>query len=191
MPTTPLAGLDGSNESGDALDRRDAALALGVELNALLSASRALTERTAAAFHPDLQPAAFHLARWLYAYGPANPSTLAEAVAMDRSSTSSLIGRMKALGLVESTPDPADRRAVKVALTAAGSARVVDALDLRGAAFFDRTAAWPIERIQAFTSLLHEFNGSEAQNTAAEPSTAEPGASAPPAPVAGAPAPRS
>ena len=116
-----------------------------MEINALLSASRALTERTAAAFHPDLQPAAFHLARWLYAYGPANPSTLAAAVAMDRSSTSSLIGRMKALGLVQSAPDPADRRAVKISLTTAGTERVVEALDLRGTSFFARTKDWAIK----------------------------------------------
>ena len=68
MSTTSSAG-----EPSDAA-RREADLALGVELNALLSASRALTERTAAVFHPGLQPAAFHLARWLFAYGPANPS---------------------------------------------------------------------------------------------------------------------
>src|SRR3954463_1339237 len=103
-----------SEDSGDARQRREAEGALGDELNALLSASRALTERTAAAFHPGLQPAAFHLARWLYAYGPAKPSALPAAAAMDRSSTSNLIGRMKALGLVESTPDPTDRRAVNV-----------------------------------------------------------------------------
>ena len=133
-------------------------MALGVEINALLSASRALTERTAAAFFPGLQPAAFRLARWLYAYGPANPSALAEAVAMDRSSTSNLIGRMKALGLVESSPDPADRRAVKVSLTAAGVTRVVEALDLRGTTFFARTKDWLIEDLQLFTALLHEFN---------------------------------
>src|SRR6218665_2277332 len=110
--------------------RREVELALGVELNALLSASRALTERTAAAFHPGLQPAAFHLARWLYAYGPANPSILAEAVAMDRSSTSNLIGRMKAVGLVESAPDPADRRAGKGSLTTEGMSRRHEALHL-------------------------------------------------------------
>lgn len=138
--------------------RRKAELALGVELNALLSASRALTERTAAAFHPGLQPAAFHLARWLYAYGPANPSMLAEAVAMDRSSTSNLIGRMRDLGLVESTPDPVDRRAVKVALTAAGAARVAEALDLRGSVFFARTQEWSTDDLLRFTSLLHAFN---------------------------------
>lgn len=152
-----------TNPKGDAADaenneRREAGLALGVEINALLSASRALTERTAAAFHPDLQPAAFHLARWLYAYGPANPSTLAAEVAMDRSSTSNLIGRMKALGLVQSAPDPADRRAVKISLTAAGTERVVEALDLRGTAFFARTKDWAVEDIKLFAALLNAFN---------------------------------
>jgi len=148
-------GLDGATT---APQRREAELGLGVEINALLSASRALTERSAAAFHPALQPAAFHLARWLYAYGPANPSALAEAVAMDRSSTSNLIGRMKALGLVESTPDPTDRRAIKVSLTAAGNDRVVEALDLRGTTFFARIRDWSIGDLQQLTTLLHAFN---------------------------------
>lgn len=139
-------------------ERRETQLALGIEINALLSASRALTERTAAAFHPDLQPAAFHLARWLYAYGPANPSTLAEAVAMDRSSTSNLLRRMKALGLIESAPDPADRRAVKVSLTDDGESRVVEALDLRGSTFFDRTRNWTTKELQTFIDLLRAFN---------------------------------
>jgi DNA-binding MarR family transcriptional regulator len=142
----------------DADARRESEFALGAEINALLSASRALTERTAAAFHPQLQPAAFHLARWLYAYGPANPSTLADAVAMDRSSTSSQLGRMKALGLVESAPDPRDRRAVVISLTETGRRQVLDALDLRGSEFFDRTSGWSIEDIRALTALLHRFN---------------------------------
>ena len=138
--------------------RRQLELALGVELNALLSASRALDVRTAAAFHPDLQPAAFHLARWLYAYGPAKPSTLAEAVGMDRSSTSSLIGKMKRVGLVASTPDVADKRGVIVSLTQIGEARVIEALGVRSSAFFKRTHDWPLEDLQRFTTLLKEFN---------------------------------
>jgi DNA-binding MarR family transcriptional regulator len=151
------AGDDASGLDPDPT-RREAELALGVEINALLSASRALTERTAAAFHPELQPAAFHLARWLYAYGPAQPSALADAVAMDRSSTSNLIGRMKALGLIESARHPADRRAVTVSLTAAGVDRVVEALDLRGTTFFARTRDWSVDEVRAFTTLLHAFN---------------------------------
>jgi len=138
--------------------RRELELALGAELNALLSASRALDVRTAAAFHPDLQPAAFHLARWLYAYGPVQPSTLAEAVGMDRSSTSSLIGSMKRLELIASMSDPVDRRAVIVSLTPAGEARVIEALDVRSSAFFKRTHDWPLEDLQRFTTLLKEFN---------------------------------
>ncbi|MFK4297863.1 DNA-binding MarR family transcriptional regulator [Arthrobacter sp. GAS37] len=147
-----------ADRMSDDPSRRDLELALGVELNALLSASRALTERSAAAFHPALQPAAFHLARWLYAYGPAKPSTLAEAVAMDRSSTSSLIGRMKDLKLLESTPDPDDKRAVTIALTPAGEAQVRKALDLRGTTFFERTAHWSTDDLHTFTALLHAFN---------------------------------
>ncbi|GAA3317586.1 MarR family winged helix-turn-helix transcriptional regulator [Arthrobacter ramosus] len=147
-----------ADRMSDDASRRDLELALGVELNALLSASRALTERSAAAFHPALQPAAFHLARWLYAYGPAKPSTLAEAVAMDRSSTSSLIGRMKDLKLLESTPDPDDKRAVIIALTPAGEAQVRKALDVRGTTFFERTAHWSTDDLHTFTALLHAFN---------------------------------
>jgi hypothetical protein len=72
------------NDDGTTGDASEAQLALGVQINALLSASRALTERSAAQFHPDLRPAAFHLARWLFAFGPAKPSVLADGVAMDR-----------------------------------------------------------------------------------------------------------
>jgi DNA-binding MarR family transcriptional regulator len=149
--STKLPGPDPSPRSALELE-------LGVELNALLSASRALTERSAAAFHPELQPAAFHIARWLYAYGPAKPSAVAEAVGMDRSSTSHLIGWMKRLGLVESRPDPSDRRAVLLSLSPTGEAQVLAALDLRGAAFSARLRGWSEEDLQTFTALLHRFN---------------------------------
>ena len=139
---------------------RDIELALGVELSALLSSSRALTERTAALFHPELQPAAFHLARWLYAYGPASPSVLAEAVAMDRSSTSNLIGQLRRVEYVESRPDAVDRRSVIISLTSTGRSQVLAALDLRGSTFFDRVEGWSREDLATFTALLQRFNTS-------------------------------
>lgn len=161
MSTTSFGAPTPAGEPARDRARRERELALGVELNALLSASRALTERSAAAFYPGLQPAAFHLARWLYAYGPASPSTLAEAVAMDRSSTSNLIGQLKRLHLVISEPDPADRRSVIISLTPAGARRVEEALDLRGSTFFERTKAWRSDEIEALTALLHKFNADE------------------------------
>ena len=51
------------------------------KLQSLVSQSRALTARAAVTFQPELQPAAFHIALWLNAFGPAKPS----AMAVDRS----------------------------------------------------------------------------------------------------------
>lgn len=131
---------------------------LGFELNALLSASRALTERAAAAFHEELRPAAFHLARWLYAYGPAKPSAVAEAVAMDRSSASALFGRMTSLGLLQSDRAPEDGRSVLVSLTDAGRTQVERALALRRDELEQRVEGWSEEDLDRLVSLLHRFN---------------------------------
>lgn len=131
---------------------------LGFELNALLSASRALTERSAAAFHEDLRPAAFHLARWLYAFGPAQPSAVAEAVAMDRSSASSLLRRMTSLGLVESTRSQEDGRSVLVSLTPSGRTQVERALTLRQGELEERVTNWTADDLDMFVSLLKRFN---------------------------------
>jgi DNA-binding MarR family transcriptional regulator len=132
----------------------DLELGLGEQLNALLSATRSLSEQSAASFHPGLQPAAFHIARWLHAFGPARASVIADAVRMDRSSTSTLIGRMGRLGLVERTVDPDDRRGVIVGLTASGHDRVRDTLAERGRAFLDRLEGWSDDDVALLTRLL-------------------------------------
>ncbi|RKR76354.1 MarR family winged helix-turn-helix transcriptional regulator [Frondihabitans australicus] len=139
----------------------DPRLALGEELSALVAASRALTERSAARFHPALRPAAFHLARWLFDFGPAKPSVLAAEVAMDRGSTSNLIRQMKDHGLIDTTTDPTDRRSTIVSLTERGRTQVSAALDLRGSEFYQRVADWPADDISALAALLHRFNRPE------------------------------
>lgn len=155
MPTT-----------SEAEDRRRALeLALGEQINALLSATRVLSEQSAASFHEGLQPAAFHIARWLHAFGPARPSTVAEAVGMDRSSTSTLIGRMRALGLVEATADSRDRRGIVVGLTADGHARVSATLEERGAHFFARIQTWTEDDLERLAALLRRLaTGSDTQD---------------------------
>lgn len=75
-------------------------LKLGGQISALISASHALNVRTAAAFDSTIQPAAFHIVRWLYSYGPTSASVLAESTAMDRSSVSRLIKQLENLGYV-------------------------------------------------------------------------------------------
>jgi DNA-binding MarR family transcriptional regulator len=64
-----------------------------------------------------LQPAAFHIAFWLHAFGPAKPSAVAQAVAMDRSAVSRLTRELVRLGLIETSTDRSDRRSVVLSLT--------------------------------------------------------------------------
>lgn len=137
--------------------RRERELALGEQINALLSATRSLSEQSAATFHERLQPAAFHIARWLHAFGPARPSVVAEAVRMDRSSTSSLLGRMVSLGLVDRAPDPDDRRGVVFGLTADGHDRVRAGLTDRGGQFSGRLADWSDDDVEQLTELLRRL----------------------------------
>jgi DNA-binding MarR family transcriptional regulator len=134
--------------------RSELELALGERINALLSATRALSERSAAQFHEGLQPAAFHIARWLHSFGPARPSVIAESVGMDRSSTSTLLTKMRGLGLVTDTPDPQDRRGVIVQLTDQGEARVASAMEGRGTEFFGRVKDWSLHDLSELERLL-------------------------------------
>jgi DNA-binding MarR family transcriptional regulator len=129
-------------------------VALGEQINALLSATRALSERSAAHFHPDLQPAAFHIARWLYAFGPARPSQVAAGVGMDRSSASTLIGKMRSLELLDSSPAPDDRRGIIVGLSDEGRRRVAGTLAVRGEEFYRRTEDWSAEDLGRLVELL-------------------------------------
>lgn len=137
--------------------RRSLESALGEQINALVSATRSLSELSAASFHSDLQPAAFHIARWLHAFGPARPSAIAEAVHMDRSSTSTLLGRMRALGLTTSTPDPEDRRSTIVDLSPEGHDRVRLTLSLRGEQFLQRLSTWEDGEVVELTELLRRL----------------------------------
>lgn len=131
--------------------------ALGATLNALVSQSRALTAQAAAALHAELQPAAFHIALWLNAFGPAKPSAVAQAVGMDRSAASRLIRELVRLRLTATSTDPTDRRSVLLSLTADGRRRIEAAMQAKGATFRQRVASWSEEDLLLCTSLLHRL----------------------------------
>jgi DNA-binding MarR family transcriptional regulator len=135
-------------------DRRGLELRVGAAIGALVSAARAVTEESAAAFHPDLQPAAFHIAQWLRSFGPARPSTIAAAVRMDRSSTSTLLGQMDALGLLLRRDDPADRRAQLVELSPVGTARLDAVGEEKGAVFSERMRGCSDAELRQLVALM-------------------------------------
>jgi DNA-binding MarR family transcriptional regulator len=116
-----------------------------------------LTAQAAAAFHAELQPAAFHIALWLNAFGPAKPSAVAQAVGMDRSAASRLIRELVRLRLTATSTDPTDRRSVLLSLTADGRRRIEAAMQAKGATFRQRVASWSEEDLLLCTSLLHRL----------------------------------
>ncbi|MRN54307.1 MarR family winged helix-turn-helix transcriptional regulator [Paenibacillus monticola] len=134
-------------------------IALGEQLNALLSASHALNVTTSARFDSSLQPAAFHIVRWLYAYGPSSAATLAESTAMDRSSVSRLIKQLETLGYVKKEAAPNDRRGVVISLTETGQQKITSALKEKGSVFFERISTWSDAELNDFMQMLRHFNG--------------------------------
>ncbi|MEK4155273.1 MarR family transcriptional regulator [Paenibacillus odorifer] len=134
-------------------------LKLGGQISALISASHALNVRTAAAFDSSIQPAAFHIVRWLYSYGPTSASVLAESTAMDRSSVSRLIKQLENLGYIKREDSPNDRRAILLTLTDLGRQKTFDALQDKEFIFYERIAQWDNQQLETFIEMLQEFNG--------------------------------
>jgi DNA-binding MarR family transcriptional regulator len=133
---------------------------VGAQLSRLLAAARATTTEAANRFHPDLPPGAFHVARWLLAFGPGRTSDVARGVAMDRSAASRLIDGLRAARLVRVDADPSDRRAHSVRLTARGRHLVTRALQWKGGVFNDRLAAWNERDLADLARLLAKLNES-------------------------------
>jgi len=140
------------------VNRVELELELGKELNALISASHSLNVRTAARFDSTLQPATFLLIRWLFSFGPASATVLAESTAMDRSSVSRLINQLKKLNYVKSEISPNDRRGILLSLTELGHQKTIDALNEKESLFYERISNWDDYKLEKFTRMLKDFN---------------------------------
>jgi DNA-binding MarR family transcriptional regulator len=131
---------------------------VGTELSRLLASARAITTEAAARFHPDLQPAAFHVARWLLAFGPARTGDIARGVAMDRSAVSRLVDGLQSAGLVRVDADASDRRANLVQLTPAARKQIIRSLAWKGGVLHDRLASFGDEDLKELARLLAKLN---------------------------------
>ncbi|MNH93470.1 MarR family protein [compost metagenome] len=148
--------MDKNNES---TTRERLEVELGKQLNALISSAHALNVRAAEKFDSSLQPAAFHIVRWLYSYGPTNAATLADSTAMDRSSVSRLVKQLQLLGYVNREVSPNDGRGVLLSLTENGEQKVIEALKEKESVYYERLSNWEDTELQDFIQMLTHFNG--------------------------------
>lgn len=89
--------------------------------------------------------------------GPRSAADLAPDVGLDRSGVTRRASRLEAAGLVRREPDPVDRRATLLTLTAEGE-RTVETLRQRLADHITASlASWPADEVATFASHLHRF----------------------------------
>ncbi|WP_330331264.1 MarR family transcriptional regulator [Streptomyces sp. NBC_00536] len=138
------------NETG-----HEVADALGDLLKRTLRAGlyQALTENLGEAVDEVTYPVLSGLART----GPRSAADLAAEVGLDRSGVSRRASRLEAAGLVRREPDPADRRAVLLALTEEG-ARTVETMRRRLADRIEASlSSWPQDEARSFARHLRRF----------------------------------
>jgi DNA-binding MarR family transcriptional regulator len=163
---TVVHGGDGASGTAESQvphnEVTDRMRALEEELLILFRQVRRASVSRARCIHPDLQLAGYAVLLWLAANDHARSADVATALDMDKGAVSRQIDHLERLGLVERLPDPRDKRAHGLVLTATGT-RGIQALQKRGRTELQRSLApWSTEDIDAFVRLLRRYNQSRA-----------------------------
>lgn len=98
------------------------------ELRRLLARARILSTHTAAAVHPQLDPALYALLMVIVNQAPVRSIDLAQARGVSKSVISRQVAALESLDLIRREPDPTDARASVIVLTGTGraAARTID-----------------------------------------------------------------
>ena len=107
-----------------------------------------------------LDRAAYLLLDRLDQHGPANIKALADALGIDSSTVTRQAAPLVGAALVGRVPNPADRRAVRLALTPLGSEWLAEVRAGREELIRCLLDGWPAEEQRAFCALLARFNES-------------------------------
>ena len=135
-------------------------LALEHEMSVLIRRLRRRIALRARMVHPDLAPVAYSMLMALHDGGPQRASALVELFAVDKGAISRQVSALLELGLIERTPDPDDRRAAILALTAQGLERMEAVAHDRRAEFRERLGDWTQDELRSFVAVMSRYNTS-------------------------------
>ena len=137
-------------------DRSDAVARL---FDALIGFSRSLKARGGdwASFDPDLSRGDIVFLGVVAAHGRLRPGHIAAKLAVDASVVSRQLAGLHRLGLVERGPDPDDRRAELVSLTAAGHERLARTRDLMCGALAERLDHWDVDAVRDAAAMVEDL----------------------------------
>ena len=131
------------------------------ELMAMLRLGRAVSWEIARDVHPNLEPNSYGLLLWLRRRGSTRLTDLAELTGISKGTLSRQVQALEQLGLVDRQPDPSDRRAALLSLSAEGQRRFDASRAARLAPFQQTMASWPREDLAVFARLLSRLNATE------------------------------
>lgn len=134
-------------------------------LYALMSIGRLMRQRL---HKDDMDPATFWLLKGLAQHEVLRVTELAAFANLDASTVSRHVQQLHRSGLIDRTPDPADGRAQRVALSSLGRARLQDGMARRRALLTRSFEGWDRDDIGTLEKLLARFVGNIEHNSELE-----------------------
>lgn len=151
-----VSGTDASVPETDE-ERIAAVTALESEFGELITHFRRTVMANATRLSPGMLPGAYKTFTTIVRYGTCTASTLAEVLQMDKGQLSRTIRELEDLGLIQRTPDAADRRSIVISPTDEGLARLAAARRPQEGAVLRALSPWPVEDIHSLTELLRRL----------------------------------
>lgn len=130
------------------------------ELGRLFARIRVSWREAAATVHPDLQPLGYQVLTSIATGKATSAGAIIERLHTDKSAVSRQVRQLEQLGLVESVPDPDDRRARRLVATDLAQERIAVARSRYEGRIGERLRKWTAADLDHFADLLAGLGGS-------------------------------
>lgn len=129
------------------------------ELGRLFARIRVGWREAAITVHPDLQPLGYQVLTSIVSGTATSAGAIIDRLQTDKSAVSRHVRQLEQLGLVQSVPDPGDRRARVLVATPLAQERVAIARSRYEKRLGDRLRRWSDDDLDHFTRLLADLGG--------------------------------
>lgn len=131
--------------------------ALEHEMWVLVRRIRRLVAERAALVDPDLSSVGYSMLIALQD-GPRRASDLVDTFSIDKGAVSRQVQALLELELIDRSPDPEDRRAAILSITAKGTSSLETVAERRRAEIGGRLSSWQPEELRDFVESLARYN---------------------------------
>jgi DNA-binding MarR family transcriptional regulator len=157
-PAETPASSSAPGQLGDA-DLEHAVTRVEQELGRLFARIRIGWREAAVTVHPDLQPLGYQVLTSIATGKATSAGAIIERLQTDKSAVSRQVRQLEQLGLVESVPDPEDRRARVLVATDLAQERVALARSRYEGRIGERLRNWSAADLDHFADLVAGLGG--------------------------------